>query len=86
MVDSLRALGGLHTLDDFASFAPEYVAPISVGYRGYRLWECPPNGQGIAPLLMAKTLRGTISRRGHTNFSRTLSYHGRGGPAGFRGP
>ena len=58
MVDSLRALGGLHTLDDFASFAPEYVAPISVGYRGYRLWECPPNGQGITPLLMAKTLEG----------------------------
>ena len=58
MVDSLRALGGLHTLDDFASFAPEYVDPISVGYRGYRLWECPPNGQGIAPLLMAKALEG----------------------------
>jgi gamma-glutamyltranspeptidase/glutathione hydrolase len=58
MVDSLRALGGLHTLEDFASFAPDYVAPISVGYRGYRLWECPPNGQGIAPLLMAKTLEG----------------------------
>ncbi len=56
MVDSLRALGGLHTLDDFASFAPEYVNPISVGYRGYRLWECPPNGQGVAPLLMAKAL------------------------------
>ena len=58
MVDSLRALGGLHTLDDFASFAPEYVDPISVGYRGYRLWECPPNGQGVAPLLMAKALEG----------------------------
>ncbi len=58
MVDSLRALGGLHTLDDFASFAPEYVAPISVDYRGYRLWECPPNGQGIVPLLMAKALEG----------------------------
>lgn len=58
MVDSLRALGGLHTLDDFASFAPEYVDPISVGYRGYRLWECPPNGQGVAPLMMAKALEG----------------------------
>lgn len=58
MVEALRALGGLHTLDDFASFAPEYVDPISVGYRGYRLWECPPNGQGVAPLMMAKALEG----------------------------
>lgn len=58
MVETLRALGGLHVLDDFASFAPEYVTPVSVGYRGYRLWECPPNGQGVAPLLMAKVLEG----------------------------
>jgi gamma-glutamyltranspeptidase/glutathione hydrolase len=58
MVEALRALGGLHTLDDFASFAPEYVDPIGVGYRGYRLWECPPNGQGVAPLMMAKALEG----------------------------
>ena len=58
MVETLRALGGLHTLDDFASFAPEYVTAASAGYRGYRLWECPPNGQGVAPLLMAKVLEG----------------------------
>lgn len=58
MVEALRTLGGLHTLDDFASFAPEYVDPISVGYRGYRLWECPPNGQGVAPLMIAKALEG----------------------------
>jgi len=56
MVETLRALGGLHSLDDFASFAPEYVTPASADYRGYRLWECPPNGQGVAPLLMAKAL------------------------------
>ena len=58
MVASLRALGGLHTLGDFADYAPEYVAPISAGYRGFRLWECPPNGQGVTPLLMAKMLEG----------------------------
>ena len=58
MVESLRALGGLHTLDDFASYAPEYVAPICAEYRGYRLWECPPNGQGVTPLLIAKVLEG----------------------------
>jgi gamma-glutamyltranspeptidase/glutathione hydrolase len=58
MVEALQALGGLHTLDDFASFAPEYVDPVCVGYRGYQLWECPPNGQGVAPLMMAKALEG----------------------------
>ena len=58
MVETLRTLGGLHTRDDFASFAPEYVDPICADYRGYRLWECPPNGQGVTPLLMAKALEG----------------------------
>ncbi len=57
-VKTLRGLGGLHTLDDFASFTPEYVTPISVNYRGYALWECPPNGQGLVPMVMAKALEG----------------------------
>ena len=58
MVDTLRGLGGLHTLEDFSSFEPEYVDPICVSYRDYKLWECPPNGQGVVPLVMAKALEG----------------------------
>jgi gamma-glutamyltranspeptidase/glutathione hydrolase len=58
MVAALRAAGGLHTRDDFADFAPEYVTPISASYRGYELWECPPSGQGLVPLVMAKALEG----------------------------
>ena len=58
MVETLRGLGGLHTLEDFSSFEPEYVDPICVDYRGYTLWECPPNGQGVTPLVMAKALEG----------------------------
>lgn len=58
LVRTLRALGGLHTAEDFAGFEPEYVAPISVRYRGYDLWECPPNGQGLVPLMMMKGLEG----------------------------
>jgi len=38
------------------SFEPEYVSPIHAPYRGYEIWECPPNGQGLVPLLMARTL------------------------------
>ena len=58
MVETLRDLGGLHTLEDFSSFEPEYVKPIRVNYRGYELWECPPNGQGVVPLAIAKALEG----------------------------
>jgi gamma-glutamyltranspeptidase / glutathione hydrolase len=58
IVATLQEQGGVHTVDDFAEFAPEYVQPISVDYRGFRLWECPPNGQGIVVMLMAKGLEG----------------------------
>jgi len=58
LVATLQERGGLHSYDDFAEFKPEYVDPISTAYRGYRLWECPPNGQGIVPLFMAKVLGG----------------------------
>ncbi len=43
--------GGVHTVEDFASFRPEWVEPISRDYRGYTLHEIPPNGQGIAALI-----------------------------------
>ncbi len=43
---------------DFADYAPEYVTPIRASYRGYDVWECPPNGQGLVPLAMLKALEG----------------------------
>jgi gamma-glutamyltranspeptidase / glutathione hydrolase len=56
MVDALQAAGGSHKLEDFAEFEPEYVSPICGSYRGYDVWECPPNGQGVVPLAMLKAL------------------------------
>jgi len=56
MVLRLRALGGLHTLEDFASQRTVYETPISVSYAGHDVYECPPNGQGIVALMMLKTL------------------------------
>lgn len=56
MVDSLRALGGSHTLDDFAQTACDYVDPISGNYKGTELVEHPPNGQGATAILMANIL------------------------------
>lgn len=56
MVAYLQTLGGAHTLDDFAGAKGEWVQPVSTLYRGYQLLECPPNGQGIVPLIMLNIL------------------------------
>lgn len=56
MVASLNALGGCHTLEDFAATACDYVEPVSGSYRGIELVEHPPNGQGATALLMANIL------------------------------
>jgi len=57
MVDYSRRVGGFFQLADFADFQARWVQPQSVEYRGYRVWELPPNGQGIAVLQMLNMLR-----------------------------
>lgn len=42
--------GGVMTTDDLAAHHATWDDPISLDYRGYQVWECPPNGQGIAAL------------------------------------
>ena len=56
MVASLNALGGVHTLDDFANTACEYTTPVSGEYKGTELIEHPPNGQGATAILMNNIL------------------------------
>jgi gamma-glutamyltranspeptidase/glutathione hydrolase len=46
-----RVQGGALRAADLAGFEPQWVEPIGVDYRGYRLHEIPPNGQGIAALI-----------------------------------
>ena len=58
IVDTLRNAGGLHTLDDFLDHRTEVVTPISTVYRGYQIWQCPPNGPGVAMLMMLNILEG----------------------------
>lgn len=47
-----KEMGGAMTLEDLADFKPEWVTPISTTYRGWTVYELPPNGQGIAALIM----------------------------------
>ncbi len=50
--------GGFLSYDDLASHQSEWVEPISTNYRGYDVWELPPNGQGTAALQMLNILEG----------------------------
>jgi gamma-glutamyltranspeptidase/glutathione hydrolase len=56
IVQELQAQGGFLTLDDLRNHRPEWVEPLSVDFRGYRIWELPPAGQGIAALEMMRIL------------------------------
>ncbi len=56
------ATSGLLTEDDLAGHASEWVAPIGAPYRGHRLWEIPPNGQGIAALVALGVLERIAPR------------------------
>lgn len=56
IVDYLQSRGGLHTMQDFADAKGEYVTPISAKYRGYDVFQCPPNGQGVIALMLLKLI------------------------------
>jgi gamma-glutamyltransferase 2. Threonine peptidase. MEROPS family T03 len=50
--------GGVLTLEDLAAHRSTWETPISVTYRGYTVYECPPNGQGITALMALNILEG----------------------------
>ena len=56
--DFIQAQGGFLSYDDLADYRPEWVQPISTDYRGYEVWELPPNTQGLATLQILNILEG----------------------------
>ena len=48
---------GLMTLEDLEEHSTMIIQPISVSYRNYRLWECPPNGQGLVALMAVEIIK-----------------------------
>ncbi|GMA50052.1 hypothetical protein GCM10025857_14090 [Alicyclobacillus contaminans] len=54
----VRAHGGYLRKSDLSAFEPEWVRPLSVKYRGYDVWELPPNGQGLVALEALNILSG----------------------------
>jgi gamma-glutamyltranspeptidase/glutathione hydrolase len=54
----MKKNGGFLSYDDLATHTSTWVEPVSVNYRGYDVWELPPNSQGIAALQMLTILEG----------------------------
>lgn len=54
----MKQMGGYLSFQDLADHRSEWVEPVSTSYRGYDVWELPPNGQGIAALQMLNILEG----------------------------
>ena len=53
----MKGIGGDLTLADFQAHRGEWVTPLGVDYKGYTLYELPPNGQGFAALMMLSILK-----------------------------
>jgi gamma-glutamyltranspeptidase/glutathione hydrolase len=58
IVNVIAQAGGCMSLDDLANHEASWDEPISTTYRDYRVWECPPNGQGLTALLGLNILEG----------------------------
>ena len=64
ILSTSRRQGGTMTADDLASFSAEWVTPVSTDYRGWKIYELPPNGQGMAALEMLNIMETVPAKTG----------------------
>lgn len=68
MVEFSEANGGYFSMKDFADHTSDWIDPVSTNYRGYDVWELPPNGQGIAALEMLNLIEAyDVRKMGHNS-------------------
>jgi gamma-glutamyltranspeptidase/glutathione hydrolase len=68
IVAKSKELGGHMSLDDLAAHQADWVEPVSSSYRGYDVWEIPPNGQGICALQILNLMEGfDVAGLGHNS-------------------
>jgi gamma-glutamyltranspeptidase/glutathione hydrolase len=58
IAETVQSAGGCLSVEDLAAHYGTWAQPISVTYRDLRVWECPPNGQGLTALLALNILEG----------------------------
>ncbi len=58
ITSAVQAAGGCLAIADLAAHTSTWEQPVYITYRGLRIWECPPNGQGLAALLALNILEG----------------------------
>ena len=72
IVKFLNSLGGLHSLEDFYQTKGDFVDPISSKYHGKKIFQLPPNTQGIITLIMMRILENfNLNKYNHNSTSRT---------------
>lgn len=76
LVRRLRELGGLHTEEDFNAQEAEYTVPVATNYRGHEVMQCPPNGRGVAALILLNILEGYDLSRWHPMSAARLHVQG----------
>lgn len=74
ILEASRKAGGRMEADDLAQFEPEWVQPVSTAYRGWRVWELPPNGQGLAVLLMLNIMEQSPAPAGGPHSAQALHW------------
>jgi gamma-glutamyltranspeptidase/glutathione hydrolase len=68
IVNYSKRVGGYFQLEDFSNYHAEWVKPESINYKGFDVWELPPNGQGIAALQMLNMLKSLdLKSMGHNS-------------------